>query len=212
MAWTAKPSTHSFHALSQQGVTVLLNTVSLCCCCCLFLISLLFPSCRRSTKTHPGPVVHLSDSPKDEGKVSRQIKNASGFSSSTNFNSTHNLQRLFLFTESSASILFFSVTYLSFNLHSALLVSSFSLFSVCFLCFCLLSFSFSHLSLSQPVFLSGSQQEKNILYTLYLCSHLLFTYIHRRREVWGTCGWYILREDLSLSGSSCSQIGRKSGR
>ncbi|XP_014907823.1 syntaxin-binding protein 5-like isoform X2 [Poecilia latipinna] len=24
-----------------------------------------------STKTHPGPVVHLSDSPKDEGKVSR---------------------------------------------------------------------------------------------------------------------------------------------
>lgn len=24
----------------------------------------------RSTKTHPGPVVHLSDSPRDEGKVS----------------------------------------------------------------------------------------------------------------------------------------------
>lgn len=30
--------------------------------------SLLPPRC-RSTKTHPGPVVHLSDSPKDEGKV-----------------------------------------------------------------------------------------------------------------------------------------------
>lgn len=28
----------------------------------------------RSTKTHPGPVVHLSDSPKDEGKVGKQGK------------------------------------------------------------------------------------------------------------------------------------------
>lgn len=27
----------------------------------------------RSTKTHPGPVVHLSDSPRDEGKVSIMI-------------------------------------------------------------------------------------------------------------------------------------------
>lgn len=27
----------------------------------------------RSTKTHPGPVVHLSDSPRDEGKVSITI-------------------------------------------------------------------------------------------------------------------------------------------
>lgn len=32
-----------------------------------------FFSCpHRSTKTHPGPVVHLSDSPKDEGKVGKQ--------------------------------------------------------------------------------------------------------------------------------------------
>lgn len=35
---------------------------------------LILSSCHRSTKTHPGPVVHLSDSPKDEGKVSRHIK------------------------------------------------------------------------------------------------------------------------------------------
>lgn len=39
-----------------------------------FYLSLIFPSHHRSTKTHPGPVVHLSDSPKDEGKVSGQIK------------------------------------------------------------------------------------------------------------------------------------------
>lgn len=29
----------------------------------------------RSTKTHPGPVVHLSDSPKDEGKVGELCRN-----------------------------------------------------------------------------------------------------------------------------------------
>lgn len=29
------------------------------------------PCPHRSTKTHPGPVVHLSDSPKDEGKVGK---------------------------------------------------------------------------------------------------------------------------------------------
>lgn len=42
-------------------------------CCCLFPLSLIFAFCYRATKTHPGPVVHLSDSPKDEGKVGRQI-------------------------------------------------------------------------------------------------------------------------------------------
>lgn len=43
---------------------------------CKFLISItqkpfeeISFSLLRSTKTHPGPVVHLSDSPKDEGKV-----------------------------------------------------------------------------------------------------------------------------------------------
>ena len=42
----------------------------------VFSTSLIFPSHHRSTKTHPGPVVHLSDSPKDEGKVSGQIQEA----------------------------------------------------------------------------------------------------------------------------------------
>lgn len=50
----------------------------------VFLTSVIFPSHYRSTKTHPGPVVHLSDSPKDEGKVCRRIKaSPSWFSSST---------------------------------------------------------------------------------------------------------------------------------
>lgn len=34
-----------------------------------FVHLLVFLACRRSTKTHPGPVVHISDNPMDEGKV-----------------------------------------------------------------------------------------------------------------------------------------------
>lgn len=54
-----------------------MNTVLLQCITIRRLSSpsyLIAPSYPRSTKTHPGPVVHLSDSPKDEGKVSVQIK------------------------------------------------------------------------------------------------------------------------------------------
>lgn len=35
----------------------------------IYLYVFIFVVFHRSTKTHPGPVVHLSDSPKDEGKV-----------------------------------------------------------------------------------------------------------------------------------------------
>lgn len=48
---------HYLNVLSMQEIRVI-----------SFLSFLFF---HRSTKTHPGPVVHLSDSPKDEGKVSR---------------------------------------------------------------------------------------------------------------------------------------------
>lgn len=51
------------------------------------------PFCCRSTKTHPGPVVHLSDSPKDEGKVGEPRSN---LPASTNSNCT-------------AQLLFFSI-------------------------------------------------------------------------------------------------------
>lgn len=102
-----------------------------------------------------------------------------------------NLQRLFHLTQSSPSILFFSVTYLSFSLHSAFLISSFSFISVFLsflLCFCLLSFSFSHLSLTQPGFLSGSQQEKktsSIRYTFapICCPSAFHIYTPMKRGV-----------------------------
>lgn len=37
--------------------------------CRTLISSFLFLACLRSTKTHPGPVVHISDNPMDEGKV-----------------------------------------------------------------------------------------------------------------------------------------------
>lgn len=190
MAWTAKPSTNSFHALSQQGVRVLLNTVSLRWCCCLFLISLLFPSCRRSTKTHPGPVVHLSDSPKDEGKVSRKIKKTPlGFPQAP----TLILPTIFrgsFFLPNPLPLSCFSLSHICPSTSTLLFLYPLSLFFLSAFCVSVffLFFLTSH-SLSLSFSLAPSKKKTSSIQPLLPSAvPRLFTYIHRRRGVWGTCG------------------------
>lgn len=145
------------------------SIVSLHYCCCLFNLSLIFPCCHRSTKTHPGPVVHLSDSPKDEGKVSRQIKTAPGSPQAPTLMLQQSTKAVSFSLLPCLQLNLCLVTHLSSTLPSACLVSSF------FLSF-YLPFFLSHFPTSRS--LSLAHRKKNSLYTLHrscFCSRVLFS-------------------------------------
>lgn len=78
LACTYDTSLHDNFDLQKLNKNPLVITTA------IFTHCFIFP---RSTKTHPGPVVHLSDSPKDEGKVGklrkRQTPSIPWFSSGT---------------------------------------------------------------------------------------------------------------------------------
>ncbi len=102
-------------------------------CCVMSFSSLAYvPSHYRSTKTHPGPVVHLSDSPKDEGKVSKQMKELPatppGSPKEPNLMLLQSIETLLfpsLLPLGRSLPCFASVTYLSFSFLVSLLCLSF---------------------------------------------------------------------------------------